>query len=153
MYTSSINFYECVIKGLVCELDILNFIDEATKNDLSKLETLQKDLEEFEINFTAQEVVESYFSEKVHHSIAMSEKFNKFKEIVLSKIEGAKTNLPQQHETITLNGSNQLHPNFNPNLWNRDCFELFKYLFDNYYSKTKRQLINIWFYLNENGID
>lgn len=42
-----------------------------------------------------------------------------------------------------------LHPVFDPNLWNRDCFELFKYLFDNYYKGTKRQLTNIWFYLKE----
>ncbi len=42
------------------------------------------------------------------------------------------------------------HPTFNPNLWNRQCFELFKYLYDHYFKgKTIRQLTNIWFYLKE----
>lgn len=41
------------------------------------------------------------------------------------------------------------HPKFNPNYWNKECFELFKYLYDCYYKKTKRQLTNIWFYLKE----
>ncbi|REG96164.1 hypothetical protein [Flavobacterium aquicola] len=39
------------------------------------------------------------------------------------------------------------HPEFDPNLWNKDCFELFKYLYDHYYKKSKRELTNIWFYL------
>lgn len=42
------------------------------------------------------------------------------------------------------------HPTHNPNLWNVNCYDLFKYLFDNYYSNTKRQLTNIWFFLKEN---
>ncbi len=46
------------------------------------------------------------------------------------------------------------HPNFNPNFWNKDAFELFTYLFDNYYDgegsrRTQTQLINIWFFLKE----
>lgn len=43
------------------------------------------------------------------------------------------------------------HPEHDPNLWNKDCYELFKYLFENYYQpKSKpRQLTNIWFYLKE----
>jgi uncharacterized protein YktA (UPF0223 family) len=99
MYTSAIHFYESAIKGLVSELDILNFIDEATKNQLPKLEALQKDLEEFEINFTVQEVVESYFSEQVRNSISISEKFIMFKEIVLSKIEEVKIKVSQEPES------------------------------------------------------
>lgn len=43
------------------------------------------------------------------------------------------------------------HPNFDPNLWNNDCYELFKYLYDCYYKSTNRQLTNIWFYLKESG--
>jgi len=45
----------------------------------------------------------------------------------------------------------QQHPKFEPNLWNNDCFELFKYLYDCYYKNTNRQLTNIWFYLKEHG--
>jgi len=47
-----------------------------------------------------------------------------------------------------LNEIGQTHPPHDPNLWNRGCYELFKYLFDNYYNgKTQRKLINIWFFL------
>jgi hypothetical protein len=42
-----------------------------------------------------------------------------------------------------------IHPKFNPNYWNKECFELFKYIYDEYYKGTKRQLTNIWFYLKE----
>lgn len=43
-----------------------------------------------------------------------------------------------------------IHPVYNPNLWNFSAYELFKYLFDNYYKgKKKRELTNIWFFLNE----
>lgn len=41
------------------------------------------------------------------------------------------------------------HPKHDPNYWNTDCFELFKYLYDEYYKGTKRQITNIWFYLKE----
>lgn len=42
------------------------------------------------------------------------------------------------------------HPKFNPNLWNGKAYELFKYLFENYYKgRKKRELTNIWFFLNE----
>ena len=43
------------------------------------------------------------------------------------------------------------HPKHDPNLWNKDCYELFKHLYDCYYKNTKRQITNIWFYLKENG--
>jgi hypothetical protein len=63
-----------------------------------------------------------------------------------------KTNLnaeePQQKEINKLDEI-KLHPLFDPNLWNHDCFELFKYLYDCYYKSTNRQLTNIWFYLKE----
>ena len=45
--------------------------------------------------------------------------------------------------------SNVKHPEHDPNIFNKDGFELFKYLFDNYYKKYKRELMNIWFYLKE----
>lgn len=41
------------------------------------------------------------------------------------------------------------HPDFNPSLWNEPCFNLFKYLKDNYHTKSKRQITNIWFFLKE----
>ncbi|MGK0414598.1 MAG: hypothetical protein ACJA1B_002825 [Polaribacter sp.] len=55
----------------------------------------------------------------------------------------------QQIETKKPDEAKSLHPKHDPNLWSLKCYELFKYLFDNYYKKTKRQLTNIWFYLNE----
>ena len=54
--------------------------------------------------------------------------------------------LSQTNSTININFE---HPKHDPNLWNEKCFELFKYLFDNYYNGSKRQLTNIWYYLKE----
>ena len=57
----------------------------------------------------------------------------------------------QQPESNQLDEVKQQHPKHDPNLWNNDCFELFKYLYDSYYKSTNRQLTNIWFYLKESG--
>lgn len=61
--------------------------------------------------------------------------------------------IPQQHETIKNDRTSQLHPKYDPNLWNKNCFELFKYLYDCYYKNTNRQLTNIWFFLKYNVCD
>jgi len=55
----------------------------------------------------------------------------------------------QETENIKTDEVENKHPKHNPNLWNKDCFDLFKYLFDEYYKGTKRQITNIWFYLKE----
>ena len=58
----------------------------------------------------------------------------------------------EQPETDKPDEVKNLHPKHNPNDWNTDCFELFKYLIDNYYNDKKRtntKLICIWFYLSE----
>ena len=88
---SSIDFFRNVNQNLVSELDIINFIDETTTNELPKLELLKKDLEAFEVNFTTNEVVESLLSDKVYNSKSISELLNTFKEIVLIKIEKKQT--------------------------------------------------------------
>lgn len=54
---------------------------------------------------------------------------------------------------IAANTTSENHPQHNPNLWNDECYNLFKYLFDEYYTKTKRQLTNIWFYLKDHTSD
>ena len=56
---------------------------------------------------------------------------------------------PEQPETDKPDEVTIKHPKHNPNYWNTDCFELFKYLYDEYYKGTRRQLTNIWFYLKE----
>lgn len=56
---------------------------------------------------------------------------------------------PQFNSFSQTDASNDLHSNHDPNLWNVQCFELFKYLHDNYYKSTNRQLTNIWFFLKE----
>ena len=38
---------------------------------------------------------------------------------------------------------------FNPNMWNESCFELFKYLTDNYYTSKSVELTSIWFFLKD----
>lgn len=59
---------------------------------------------------------------------------------------------PQQPETNKPDEVKKSRPKHNPNDWNTDCFELFKYLIDNYYNDSKRtntKIMCIWFYLSE----
>jgi len=37
--------------------------------------------------------------------------------------------------------------NYNPSLWNENCFKFFEYLIKNYYTKKKRELTDIWHFL------
>jgi len=55
----------------------------------------------------------------------------------------------QKNEINQQNDSEIKHPKYNPNYWNNDCFELFKYLINEYYKGTTRQITNIWFFLKE----
>ncbi|MDV6169687.1 hypothetical protein R1T16_14720 [Flavobacterium sp. DG1-102-2] len=55
---------------------------------------------------------------------------------------------PKSNELVE---STELYPPHNPNLWNIMCYKLFMYLHSEYYTKSKRELTNIWFYLNENS--
>lgn len=77
-------------------------------------------------------------------SISEKKQFDFYKNYILNKLKQL-----QQIETKNPDKVKNEHPEHNPNLWNIECYKLFKYLFDNYYTKTKRQLTNIWFYLNE----
>ena len=59
---------------------------------------------------------------------------------------------PKEKE-INISANNEiLHPKHDPNLWNSQCYKLFKYLFENYYDegkKTARKLTNIWHFFKE----
>lgn len=87
--------------------------------------------------------------------LTLAGKFNQTIEYVENWIKEKKANIiieePQQSNNKNPDEVNQ-HPKHNPNDWNTDCFELFKYLFDEYYNdkkRTKTKLICIWFYLSE----
>ena len=54
---------------------------------------------------------------------------------------------PADNEGKDIEVKENMHPNFDPNYWNKNCFELFKYFFDFYYKSSKRELTNIWFFL------
>ena len=56
---------------------------------------------------------------------------------------------PQQLQISKPDEIESNHPEHNPNLWSLKCYNLFKYLWDNYHTSTKRQITNIWFFLNE----
>ncbi|MGP1991869.1 hypothetical protein D9V96_008285 [Zobellia laminariae] len=57
------------------------------------------------------------------------------------------------NDSYLKNEEESQHPKHDPNMWNVECYNLFKYLFENYYKKTKRQITNIWFYLKEVEVD
>lgn len=90
--------------------------------------------------------------DKFSNNQKQSDDFNNF---VDSTSTATKTQIlpeaqPKTVEITPLSISKEIHPPHDPNLWNKPCYELFKYLFDNYYdNKTKRKLTNIWFYLKE----
>jgi len=52
-------------------------------------------------------------------------------------------------DEIKLANNLNKHPKYDPNLFNNKGYELFKYLFDNFYTFRKRELTNIWFFLKE----
>src|SRR5690606_33527661 len=53
-----------------------------------------------------------------------SKNFNdKLKVDTNSKIESSKVDIDEDN----------IHPKYNPNYWNIECYELFKYLYDNYF--------------------
>lgn len=83
---TSIDFFNSVNKSLTTELDIINFIEKTTGNEKTKLEILLKDIENFETDFIAEEVVESFFSSIAYNPKSTSELFKRFKEIVTNKI-------------------------------------------------------------------
>lgn len=60
------------------------------------------------------------------------------------EIKPQETTTPKPDET-----EENKHPKHDPNYWNKECFELFKYLYNESYKGKIRQITNIWFYLNE----
>jgi hypothetical protein len=94
-------------------------------------------------------IFQSFFFTKLDDTL--KELFNFFKETNKNEpdILERKT---KEHQPIEANKPDDIiskHPKHDPNLWSSDCYNLFKYLLDNYYTSTKRQLTNIWFFLNE----
>jgi len=91
---------------------------------------------------------------QVEHLISIHKESTNFEKRDLKTISRANVFLSFLKHPLTESNKNPEesteHPQHNPNLWNKECFELFKYLYDNYYnSQVKRQLTNIWFYLKE----
>lgn len=93
-------------------------------------------------------------ADKVSNNKEQSDKFNNFVDTLIMGLAPRilfETQLePSVIETQSSVGIEEIHPIHDPNLWNERCYELFKYLFDNYYDgKTLRKLINIWYFLKE----
>ena len=97
------------------------------------------------------EAQKEYLLKHKHHKFESKENDIKVCEAYIQYLKRKKDEVkqPQQIETIKTDRVKNEHPKFNPNYWNKECFELFKYLFDEYYKGTKREITNIWFYLKE----
>lgn len=92
--------------------------------------------------------------DKVSNNKEQSDKFNNFVDSVTTGLNQSLSETQIQPiviETLSQSIVESEHPPHDPNLWNVRCYELFRYLYDNYYDngKTKRSLTNIWFYLKE----
>lgn len=119
-----------------------------------------EDIEEWPFQFlksyTDEELSNAFADQKEFRDIAI--KSNLSCSLIIDFLETRKQELeevpnvaiPQQHDTIKDDRTSQLHPKYNPNYWNKNCFELFKYLYDCYYKNRNRQLTNIWFFLKYN---
>lgn len=124
---SVVSFFKYVNENFTPELEILKFIEKETNNDLDKLEVLKKDLENFEINFTTNEVVESLFNETAYKSKSISGLFNRFKEIVINKIEDYKTK-PDQQPGALKSGENKEQYQY-PHIFKGNAFEVWQSMF------------------------
>lgn len=103
---NTLEFLKKVNQNLVSELDILNFIDEATKNDLLKLEQLYKDLETFETKTIVERVLDGLDTTKaVNNSQTISDLFVSFKKIVSDKIEKLPQTVPAPENLLNWNGT------------------------------------------------
>lgn len=91
---------------------------------------------------------------KISNNKEQSDDFNSFVDFVMRDPDSQPLSKPQleiiKTETLYPSEIRNIHPVYDPNLWNVPCYELFKYLFDNYYKNSKkRRLTNIWFFLKE----
>lgn len=114
-------------------------------NDLSKLEYSKttKGFELTETDFIKAEFKRFELFEVDKLNLAEKKQFDFYTDFLNKKLNsfeaGATDNIKNEH------------PKHDPNLWNTDSFELFKYLYDCYYKTTNRQLTNIWFFLKESN--
>lgn len=104
---------------------------------------------------------EDYFSKlfKLENQILLNynyhKLFNPIREILKLSIKYLdieslnELRIPEINNTKKSIEQKNTHPKHNPNYWSLQCYNLFKYLFDNYYISKNRQLTNIWFFLNE----
>lgn len=59
-------------------------------------------------------------------------------------------NQPKENSNKQLNEIDNKHPEFKPIYWNRECFELFKYLYEEYFdNKTVAKLVHIFRFLKK----
>lgn len=117
--------------------------------DYIKKSNYEKDVKDYvlQVFLSFFEPIEIKVPNSLRNVVEKNESYNK------AMIEGylnfEKAMIEQQPETDKPDEVTIKHPKHNPNYWNTDCFELFKYLYDEYYKGTKRQITNIWFYLKE----
>ncbi|WP_066434523.1 hypothetical protein [Chryseobacterium sp. CCH4-E10] len=93
-------------------------------------------------------------ADKLSNNKQQSDDFNSFVDVMIERLNFQSSSEIRSKSIEAKNkypsGIEDIHPIHDPNLWNERCYELFKYLFDNYYDgKTLRKLINIWYFLKE----
>jgi hypothetical protein len=112
---------------------------------LGVLSTFDLKMQEFGVNIKTSPL-NGLFQDVINDLKELSSYERINKEVALNEL---RRDQPQQKKTDNSDEIKKTHPKHNPNLWNSECFELFKYVFDEYYKGTNRQLTNIWFYLKE----
>lgn len=117
-------FFSHINNTWVSEVDILNFIDKITNNEVTKLELLSKDTEAFKVNY----LVESVVYDEVYKK-PLSESFTFLQNSILEKIE-LETNKKVESKNTTLIDDKSLYPS--KIFRDRDSFKKFQNYIENH---------------------
>lgn len=154
------NFYKKVDSGL----KIKSFNDSYADFQLNYRKIIEESLYNVEIEQELNQMIcqisdlislrkETFNKKEKAKTNSINNRLKEYKKFLCGKINGLQsTSNSTPHTPLSQNKTkldNETIIIYNPNLWNKECYELFYYLIDNYYKEgrsTIRNLTNIWFY-------
>jgi hypothetical protein len=143
MYNMIFRIYSYLEANIFSSLEFDQLKQKAKKVSEKLLETTEElialgshrnvELEEF-----YKDVYFELYKDKAHSQVIINKE----------QVSELKNHLRNTGITVSIESKRE-QLTYDPNLWDKDNFELFQYLYENYYRGTIRQLTNIWFYLRE----
>lgn len=138
--TDNYNFFERVNSNEATELDMIEHIEAVAKNR-DKLKILLSDVKKFDIDLTAEEIVNDMFNIPSHKKI--SNNFKKFKQLIeleLSKKESKKQPNENLHPSIFEDGAFEIFLKWIDHSYNDDPDKKISFIFQKL--KTENKLRN-----------